>query len=202
MGAPWADSSASAKTAAATVKSAADSGAGHWAFTPIRPVATPTVKNRAWVRSPVDAFVLARLEKEGIAPSPAADRRTLIRRATMDLLGIPPTAAEIDAFTADPAPDAFAKVVDRLLASPRYGERWGRHWLDVAHYADTKGYVFTDDRKYPFAYTYRDYVIAAFNDDLPFDKFLLQQIAADQLDLHDDPGPLAAMGFLTVGRRF
>ncbi len=120
----------------------------------------------------------------------------------MDLLGIPATAAEIDAFTADSTPDAFAKVVDRLLASPRYGERWGRHWLDVARYADTKGYVFTDDRKYPFAYTYRDYVIAAFNDDLPFDKFLLQQIAADQLELHDDPGPLAAMGFLTVGRRF
>src|SRR5208283_623600 len=96
----------------------------------------------------------------------------------------------------------FARVVDRLLASPLYGERWGRHWLDVARYADTKGYVFKDERKYPFAYTYRDYVIRSFNADLPFDQFLLQQIAADQLDLQGDPGPLAAMGFLTVGRRF
>ena len=96
----------------------------------------------------------------------------------------------------------LSRVVDRLLASPHYGERWGRHWLDVARYADTKGYVFTDERKYPFAYTYRDYVIGAFNADMPFDRFLLQQIAADQLDLGGDPGPLAAMGFLTVGRRF
>ena len=202
MGAPWADSSATATAAAARIKEVADSGAGHWAFSPISPVAQPDVKNWTWVRSPVDVFVLARLEREGIAPSPAADRRTLIRRATIDLLGIPPTAAEIDAFVADPAPDAFARVIDRLLASPQYGERWGRHWLDVARYADTKGYVFTDERKYPFAYTYRDYVIEAFNADLPFDQFLLQQIAADQLDLHGDPGPLAAMGFLTVGRRF
>ena len=95
-----------------------------------------------------------------------ADRRTLIRRATIDLWGIPPTAEEVDAFEADPTPDAFARLVDRLLASPRYGERWGRHWLDVARYADTKGYVFTQDRRYPYAYTYRDYVIAAFNADL------------------------------------
>ena len=201
MGAPWGDSSTPPRRHAA-VKTATDSGAGHWAFAALRPVAIPTVKNRAWVRSPVDAFVLARLEQEGIAPSLAADRRTLIRRATIDLLGIPPTAAEIDAFVADPAPDAFARVVDRLLASPHYGERWGRHWLDVARYADTKGYVFTDERKYPFAYTYRDYVIRSFNADMPFDQFLLQQIAADQLDLRGDPGPLAAMGFLTVGRRF
>ncbi len=204
MGAPWGDPPASAPSAAAaiTVKTASDSGAGHWAFAPLRPATVPTVKNRAWVRSPVDAFVLARLEREGIAPSVPADKRTLIRRATLDLLGIPPTAAEIDAFAADPAADAFARVVDRLLASPQYGERWARHWLDVARYADTKGYVFTEERKYPFAYTYRDYVIRSFNADLPFDQCLLQQIAADQLDLQGDPGPLAAMGFLTVGRRF
>ena len=137
-----------------------------------------------------------------MTPSPQADRRTLIRRATLDLLGIPPTAEEIEAFEADRSPDAFARLVDRLLASPLYGERWGRHWLDVARYADTKGYVFTEERKYPFAYTYRDYVIRAFNADLPFNRFVLQQIAADQLDLGADPGPLAAMGFLTVGRRF
>ncbi len=202
MGAPWGDSSTLATAAAAAVKTASDSGAGHWAFAALRAVAPPTVKNREWVRSPVDSFVLARLEREGIAPSAAADRRTLIRRATLDLLGIPPTAAEFAAFAADSAPDAFARVVDRLLASPQYGERWGRHWLDVARYADTKGYVFTEERKYPFAYTYRDYVIRSFNNDLPFNRFLLQQIAADQLDLQGDPGPLAAMGFLTVGRRF
>jgi len=149
MVAPWGDSSTSATAAAAAVKTSTDSGAGHWAFAALRPIALPTVKNRAWVRSAVDAFVPARLEWEGIAPSAPADRRTLIRRATLDLLGIPPTAAEIDAFAADPAPDAFARVVDRLPASPRYGERWGRHWLDVARYADTKGSVFTAERKYP-----------------------------------------------------
>ena len=168
----------------------------------MRRVAPPVVKDPAWVRTPVDAFVLARLEKEGINPSAPADRRTLIRRATLDLLGIPPTAEEIEAFEADRSPDAFAQVVDRLLASPLYGQRWGRHWLDVARYADTKGYVFTEERKYPFAYTYRDYVIRAFNADIPFDRFVLEQIAADQLELGPDPGPLAAMGFLTVGRRF
>jgi hypothetical protein len=168
----------------------------------VKPAAPPPVRDRAWIRSPVDAFVLARLEEQGLSPSPAADRRTLIRRATIDLLGIPPTAEEVDRFEADPSPDAFARLVDRLLASSLYGERWGRHWLDVARYADTKGYVFQDERKYPFAYTYRDYVIRAFNADLPFNQFILQQIAADQLDLGGDPGPLAAMGFLTVGRRF
>src|SRR5690606_24297216 len=102
----------------------------------------------------------------------------------------------------DTRPDAFARVVDRLLASPHYGERWGRHWLDVARYADTKGYVFTEEGKYPYSYTYRDYVIRAFNDDLPFDRFVLEQLAADLLPLEDDKRPLAAMGFLTLGRRF
>ena len=139
----------------------------HWAFRPVKHHSPPAVHDRAWVQSPVDAFVLAKLEKEGLTPSPPADRRTLIRRATIDLLGIPPTADEIEAFEADARPDAFARLVDRLLASPMYGERWGRHWLDVARYADTKGYVFTEERRYPFAYTYRDYVIRAFNQDHP-----------------------------------
>ena len=174
----------------------------HWAFQPLRSNALPPVKDRGWVRSPVDAFVLARLEAAGITPSPPADKRTLIRRATIDLWGIPPTAEEVEAFEADASPDAFARLVDRLLASPRYGERWGRHWLDVARYADTKGYVFTQDRRYPYAYTYRDYVITAFNADLAYDQFIIQQIAADQLPNGGDTRPLAAMGFLTVGRRF
>ncbi|KAB2646241.1 MAG: DUF1553 domain-containing protein, partial [Verrucomicrobia bacterium] len=173
----------------------------HWAFQPVRRPAEPTVKDPAWVQSPIDRFVLAKLEGKGMTPSPPADRRTRLRRATFDLTGLPPTAAEIEAFENDTADGAFARVLDRLLASPRYGERWGRHWLDVARYADTKGYVFEEERRYPYAYTYRDWVIRALNKDLPYDKFLVAQIAADQM-----PGAesrdLAAMGFLTVGRRF
>ena len=179
-----------------------DFGAPHWSFKPVVCPSVPPTNDRNWPRSPVDAFILARLEAAGLTPSAPADKRTLIRRATIDLWGIPPTAEEIDAFECDRAPDAFARLVDRLLASPHYGERWGRHWLDVARYADTKGYVFTQDRRYPYAYTYRDYVIKALNTDLPFDQFIVQQLAADQLPRGDDPRALAAMGFLTVGRRF
>ncbi len=197
MGAPW---GVTHSASSSTPEPAVDRP--HWAFDPIRPGPLPAVKDRGWVRTPVDAFILSKLEREGLTPSAPADRRTLIRRATIDLLGIPPTAVEIDAFEADRSPFAFERLIDRLLASPLYGERWGRHWLDVARYADTKGYVFQEERKYPFAYTYRDYVVRSFNSDLPFDRFVLQQLAADQLDLGDDPRPLAAMGFLTVGRRF
>ncbi len=154
------------------------------------------------MKSPIDAFILSRLEDKGLKPAPPADRRTLIRRATFDLIGLPPTPEEVDAFGNDPAPDAFAKVVDRLLNDPRYGERWARHWLDVARYADTKGYVFMEERRYPYAYTYRDYVIRSLNEDKPYDRFLIEQIAADLLPLGDDKRPLAAMGFLTLGRRF
>ncbi len=200
IGAPWPATPDKARLAMAGT----DPDAGHWAFRPVRTSPPPPVKDRSWVASPVDAFVLARLEAAGIAPSPPADRRTLIRRATIDLWGIPPTPEDGDAFVADPAPDAYARLVDRLLASPRYGERWGRHWLDVARYADTKGYVFTQERRYPYAFTYRDYVIDAFNSDLPFDRFVVEQIAADRAGSvpSGDTRPLAAMGFLTVGRRF
>jgi len=125
-----------------------------------------------------------------------------VRRATFDLTGLPPTPAEIKAFTEDQSPDAYEKLIDRLLASPHYGERWGRHWLDVVRYADTKGYVFEEERRYAASYTYRDWVIRALNDDLPYDQFLIQQIAADRLDLKQDKRPLAALGFLTLGRRF
>jgi hypothetical protein len=195
MGAPWG-------SPAPTGAAGAGPGRGHWAFTPIRHASVPAVRKGDWTRNFVDAFVLERLEQAGLVPSSSADRRTLIRRATVDLLGIPPTAEEIEAFETDPSPDAYPRLVERLLASPLYGERWGRHWLDVARYADTKGYVFQEERKYPFAYTYRDYVIRSFNRDLPFDRFVIEQVAADQLDLEGDPTPLAAMGFLTVGRRF
>ncbi|AGA26110.1 PSD1 and planctomycete cytochrome C domain-containing protein [Singulisphaera acidiphila] len=174
----------------------------HWAFQPVRQVKAAPAKSQSWGSSTIDAFILAKLESEGMSPSEQADKRTLIRRATFDLIGIPPTATEIEAFEADHTPDAFAKVVERLLASPHYGERWGRHWLDVARYADTKGYVFNEERRYPYSYTYRDYVIRSFNEDLPYDQFLLQQIAADRLPQDGNTQPLAALGFLTVGRRF
>lgn len=176
--------------------------ARHWAFQPVREPALPAVKNKKQVQTPVDAFLLARLEPKGLKFSPRADKRTLLRRATFDLTGLPPTAVEMAAFEADNSPDAFAKVVDRLLASPRYGERWARYWLDIARYADTKGYVFEEERRYPYSYTYRDWVVRAFNEDLPYDQFLIQQIAADHLKLGDDKRPLAALGFLTLGRRF
>ena len=176
--------------------------ARHWAFQPVSSPAPPMVKNKTWGRSPIDAFILEKLEIKKISASPVAAQRTLIRRATFDLTGLPPTPEEVAAFESDPSPDAFAKVVDRLLASPRYGERWGRFWLDVARYADTKGYVFEEERRYAFAWTYRDWVIRAFNEDLPYDQFIAQQIAADLLPLGEDKRPLAALGFLTLGRRF
>jgi len=175
----------------------------HWAFQPIQSPPIPSVKNKRWPKTTVDRFILAKLEANNISPSPMADKRTLLRRATFDLTGLPPTLGEVEAFLQDKSPEAFARVVDRLLASPRYGERWGRHWLDVARYADTKGYLAgNQERKFAYSYTYRDYVIRAFNEDLPYDQFLIQQIAADRLDLGEDKRPLAALGFLTLGRQF
>jgi Protein of unknown function (DUF1553)/Protein of unknown function (DUF1549)/Planctomycete cytochrome C len=173
-----------------------------WSLQPVTSPVPPAVKDSSWVKTPIDQFVLSKLEANGLTPSPAIDRRTLLRRLSFDLIGLPPTYEEVKAFEADGSPTALERVVDRLLASPLYGERWGRHWLDVARYSDTKGYVFTEERRYPFSYTYRDYVIDAFNKDLPFDRFIVEQLAADQLFLPKDHGPLAAMGFLTVGRRF
>lgn len=177
--------------------------AKHWAFQPVQKPAIPTVKTRDWVRTSVDAFVLAKLEANGLKPSPEADRRTLLRRIYFDLIGLPPTPEQVENFEKNPDPKAFEKVVDDLLASPRYGERWARHWLDIARYADTKDGVlmYGDDRVRPFAYTYRDYVIRAFNEDRPFDQFVLEQLAADRIP--DSPSErLAAMGFLTLGRMF
>ena len=198
MGAPWPDS-AKAKEAPAKPTEA------FWSLQPVKRPIVPKVKLTSWVKNPIDAFVLAKLETKGLSPSPQADRRTLIRRVTYDLTGLPPTADDVQAFVADKSPNAYEKVVDRLLASPQYGERWARHWMDVARYADTKGYVFEEDRNYYNAYTYRDWVIQAFNRDLPYDKFVTQQLAADRLPEvrnGDDKTPLAALGFLTIGRRF
>jgi hypothetical protein len=174
----------------------------HWAFQPVVAPPLPGVRNTRWVQTPVDAFVLAKLEARGWSPAPAADRRTLLRRLAYDLTGLPPSFAEVETFQRDRSPDAVATQVERLLASPHYGERWARHWLDVARYADTKGYVFQEERRYAFSHTYRDYVIRAFNDDKPYDQFLVEQIAADHLVTGEDRSALAALGFLTLGRRF
>ncbi|MBA4147108.1 MAG: DUF1553 domain-containing protein [Verrucomicrobia bacterium] len=174
----------------------------HWAFQPVRNPPLPTVKTRKWARTPVDQFILAKLEENGLHPSSPAEKRTLIRRATFDLTGLPPTFEEVESFVNDKSPDAFAKVVDRLLASQHYGERWGRHWLDVARYADTKGYVYgREETKFVHSYAYRDWVVRALNEDMPYDEFLRLQLAADQMDGADREA-LAAMGFLTLGRRF
>jgi mono/diheme cytochrome c family protein len=195
-GAHWPENGIGTATQATPVKP-------HWAFQPVRPVAIPEVQIGGWPQSPIDRFILAKLEEQGMSPAPTADRATLIRRATFDLVGLPPSEEEIASFVDDPAPDAFARVVDRLLESPPYGERWGRYWLDVARYAETKGYVrLAEERRFPYAFSYRDYVVRSFNEDLPFDRFIVEQLAADQLPLGDDKRPLAALGFLTLGRRF
>ncbi|HEY2952226.1 MAG TPA: DUF1549 domain-containing protein, partial [Verrucomicrobiae bacterium] len=174
----------------------------HWAFQPPLDPPIPKVKQKRWPQTPIDFFILAKLEQKGLRPSPPADQRTLIRRASYDLTGLPPTAEEIDAFLRDPSPAAWEKVVDRLLASSHYGERWGRYWLDVTRYSDTKGYVYDrEEKRYVHAHVYRDWVIRAFNEDLPYDQFLIQQIAADRLTATNSPD-LAALGFLTLGRRF
>ena len=176
----------------------------HWSFLPVKRVAEPAVHDTNWVANPVDAFVLAKLEENGMRPNPPADRRTLIRRATYDLTGLPPTPEEVQAFVEDNSPDAYPKLVDRLLASPRYGERWGRIWLDTARYADTKGDIRgnQDVPIFPYAWTYRDYVVRSFNQDKPYNRFVLEQLAADRLARRRDDSDLAALGFLTLGPRF
>ena len=176
-----------------------------WAWQPLTKPTVPEVKDKTWAQTPVDNFILAKLDTKGLTPNPIADKRTLIRRATFDLIGLPPTPEEVEAFIKDESPDAFAKVVDRLLASPHYGERWGRHWLDVARYSDTKGMVRRqrEDPRSPYAWTYRDYVIKSFNDDKPYNVFIIEQLAADKLPAtKSNPTNLTALGFLTVGERF
>lgn len=180
-----------------------EEGRKFWSLQPVQDAAVPKVKNTSWPRTPIDDFILARLEAAGLTPAPEADRRTLLRRASFDLTGLPPTPSEMDAFLVDSSPQAFEKVVDRLLASPRYGERWGRHWLDVVRYADTCGNA--SDYPVPQAHKYRDRVIRAFNHDLPYDQFLREQLAGDLM-----PGGteaeryerIVATGYLAGARRF
>ena len=174
----------------------------HWSFQPLQETEAPPVRNEEWPRSRLDSFVLARLEKEGLDPVGDADRATLLRRASLELIGLPPTPEELASFLADPAPDAkaFEKVVDRLLADAGFGERWGRHWLDVARYAESSGY--SRNMLYPYAWRYRDWVIDAFNEDLPYDEFVSQQIAGDlmQAETADEADSQAtATAFLTIG---
>ncbi len=203
MGLPWPD-----EPEPVAVASIDEKAKSHWAFQPLVAPPVPAVANAAWPRGDLDRFVLAKLEAKNMTPSPEVDARTLILRAHADLLGFPPSYEEVDAFVKESATDkdgAYARLLDRLLASPHYGERWGRFWLDIARYADSKGYVFQEERRYPFAYTYRDWVIDAHNSDLPYDRFLTYQLAADKsIDPNDEANRkhLAAMGFLTVGRRF
>ena len=203
MGAPWPAASATPPKKEFAITAADRS---HWAFRPIADPPVPTVRRMDWPLTTIDTFVLAKLEEAGIAPALAADRRTLLRRVYYDLIGLPPTLEEVQAFVG--APDSteveLARVVDRLLASPRYGEKWGRHWLDVARYADTKDGVlmYGDDRIRPYAYTYRDYVIRALNEDLPYQQFIIDQLAADQVEPPVEPWRLGAMGLLTLGRLY
>ncbi len=190
-------------------------GRNHWAFQPLKKPDVPAIESNAWIQSPVDAFVYRRLNETGLKPNPIADKRTLIRRVSFDLVGLPPTEAEIQDFLKDNSPDAFAKVVDRLLASPHYGERWARYWMDVARYSDTKGDPpRRDDVRYPYAWTYRDYLIASFNADKPYAQFVTEQLAADIVLKNavakakekkqpppQDQSTLAALGFLTLGNQ-
>lgn len=193
-GATWPEGAAApaAKVGKAEMR-VTESDRDHWAFRPLRP-AKPPANGQESARSPVDRFILAALREKGLGHAPEADRRVLIRRATFDLTGLPPTPEEVEAFAADPNTDAYETLVDRLLASPRFGERWGRHWLDLARFADSDGYEADLDRK--TAWRYRDFVIRALNDDMPFDRFVRLQIAGDEI-APDDPLAVAATGFCT-----
>lgn len=205
MGLPWPESSSTIAQTSMPQR-ILEHRKSHWAFQSIRRPPTPV----ALTSEPppkrghrVDHFIQAQLASRNLSLSPRADRRTLIRRATFDLTGLPPTYQQVESFIQDDDPDAYRNLIDRLLDSPHYGERWARHWLDVARYADTSGYTFDNgDRRYPFAFTYRDYVIDAFNNDLPYDQFIREQLAADHMDVPDDNRTLAALGFLTVGRKY
>ena len=203
-GAAWPESSAPAPAAKANGKYViAPERKQFWSFLPLKDVTPPAVQDAKWPKTPIDRFVLARLEKEGLKPVRPAGKRDLIRRATLDLTGLPPTPEEIAAFENDRTPDAFAKVVDRLLSSPHYGERWGRFWLDVARYGEDDYRSLDPMRRgynpYPNAYVYRDWVIQAFNDDMPYDRFVKAQIAGDLLDEKTRYKTLPATGFLGLG---
>ncbi|MFM1770127.1 MAG: hypothetical protein RJA22_2656 [Verrucomicrobiota bacterium] len=198
MGSPWPATDGAGLAAKAEQQGFdwAKFRAEHWAFRKVVKAEPPKVKRPGWVRNPIDQFVLARLQAARLEPAPPAEKQVLIRRAHLDLTGLPPTPEEVAAFVADPSPEAFAKVVDALLASPQYGERWGRHWLDVARYSDGLG-GFLDAEALPEAWRYRDWVVAALNRDVPYDQFVRAQIAGDLIS--DDRDLAVATGFFAVG---
>jgi hypothetical protein len=206
LGLPWPESSTPPPSPATPERpfTISDSQRQFWSFQPIVPQAPPEVRDARWPLVPIDRFILAGLESRGVHPNPTADKRTLLRRVTFDLTGLPPTPEELDAFEADASPESFGRVVDRLLASSHYGEQWGRHWLDVVRYADTAGE--TADYPVPEAYKYRNYVIDAFNADMPYDQFLREQIAGDLLardgSRADHARRVTATGYLAISRRF
>ena len=167
-----------------------------WSFRPLTRPPVPVVEDPGWSRHPIDAFVRTRLAAAGLVPNPPAEKTALVRRVYYDLIGLPPSPAEVRAFQEDHSPDAFEKVVDRLLESPHYGERWGRHWLDLVRYAETNSYE--RDGAKPQVWRYRDYVIRSFNDDKPYDQFLIEQLAGDDLEPRT-PERLIATGFYRLG---
>ena len=187
---PLADASVAAKPGSPSKTS------DFWSFQPLRDTPIPAVIKPDWAKTPIDRFILAKLDEKGISPNPEAGRRVLIRRLSFDLIGLPPTPEEVDQFLADKSENAYETLVDRLLASPRYGERWARHWMDVARFAESHGYEQDYDR--PHAYHYRDYLIKAFNRDQPFDEFVQWQLAGDEV-APGDPLAMAATGFLGAG---
>ena len=195
-GAPWPGHDGSVRTPAAAKPKITDQDRAYWAFQPIQDSPPPAIDSNRPFRNDLDRFVLARLDAEGLTPAPEADRRTLARRLYFDLTGLPPSPEDVDAFVTDPAPDAYERLADRLLDSPRYGERWARHWLDLVRYAESDG--FRQDAFRPHAWRYRDYVIQAFNDDKPYDRFILEQLAGDEIAPHD-PQTLAATSYLRHG---
>jgi hypothetical protein len=184
-----------------------DKAKSHWAFQPVRKPPVPTTRSiqlKRWAQTPIDHFILGKMDEKGLLPSMPADRYTLIRRAYFDLTGLPPSPEDVENFIRDESPEAFSKVVDNLLNSQQYGERWARYWLDIARYADTRGANNNNNRmdnEFVFSHTYRDYVVNAFNEDLPYDQFITQQLAADKLASGSNKKMLAAMGFLTLGRQ-
>jgi cytochrome c553 len=198
QGALWPETTASIRPSAGKAFKISADDRAFWSFQPLARPTVPAVTNAKWTRNAIDHFILAELEAHNLQPAAPADKRTLIRRATFDLIGLPPTPEEVDAFLSDDSPDAFARVVDRLLASPHYGERWARHWLDVARYGEDQAHTF-QARKYPQGFRYRDWLVQAFNDDLPYDRFLIEQLAADLLPGTDRVSQLPALGFFALG---
>jgi hypothetical protein len=199
LGAPWPESTAIVRPAApASTFKITEKDRAFWAFRPVQQPLVPAVRNPAWARSAIDRFILAELEKKGLHPAAPADKRTLRRRVKFDLIGLPPTPKEIDDFLADDSPGAYERVVDRLLASPAYGERWARHWLDVARYGEDQAHSF-QPRLYPDGWRYRDWVVRALNADVPYDRFVTEQLAGDLLDGPGRADRLAATGFFALG---